>query len=464
MGNFTNLPAALVDELQTGFLEREFEEGLDSQLAYRREALQETVPARIGETITRTRTGRKAPVTTPINVANNVVTDLNNGLTASDAANEQYTLTMQQFADLTAFNLMDDLATIANNLVRISRNNGVQASQSIERLARLALFNAYMGGNSRVRTDLGGGGTTTCHCDDIRGFQTVVVNGVITPVSSGNPLTVYETAVAGNGVTQTLTVTGAAADGTNHSSVVNTAGVVEGISGVLTFSVATTPVNGDALVSGNAPKVLRPFSHITTAQMTGADLLTFGLVQDATAYLRSNGVPPMDDGTYHILLDNVSMRQLYSDQDFKVALAGRLDTPEYRNQDVVRLFGQTFVPTTEALIQNASTSGASGVSANSVGIRRPIVLGAEVLIEGDFEGMEQFLNREGMSPIGSAFMVDGVVQIMTPPLDALQQWAKLAWDWIGGFAVPTDLTATPSIIASASSSLFKRACIIETSA
>jgi len=131
---------------------------------------------------------------------------------------------------------------------------------------------------------------------------------------------------------------------------------------------------------------------------------------------------------------------------------------------IVRLFGQTFVPTTEALIQNASTSGASGVSANSVGIRRPIVLGAEVLIEGDFEGMEQFLNREGMSPIGSAFMVDGVVQIMTPPLDALQQWAKLAWDWIGGFAVPTDLTATPSIIASASSSLFKRACIIETSA
>lgn len=464
MGNFTNLPAALADELQTGFLEREFEEGLDSVLAYRREALMETVPARIGETITRTRTGRKAPITTPINPTTNVVTDLNNGLTPSDAANEQYTLTMYEYADMTPFNLMDDLATIANNLVRISRNNGVQASQSIERIARLALFNAYMGGNTRVRTDLGAGSTTTVHVDDIRGFQNVLVNGVITPVSGSNTLTVSETAVSSSGVTQTLTVTGVAADGTNHSSVVNSSGVIEGISGVLTFTAATLPVNGDAIVAGNAPKVLRPFSHLTTAQTTGSDLLTLGLVQDATAYLRNNGVPPMADGTYHILLDNVSMRQLYSDQDFKVALASRVDAPEYRNQDVVRFLGQTFIPTTEALIQAPTTSGATGASANTVGVRRPIVLGGECLIEGDFEGLSMWLNRDGLNPIGDVFMVDGVAQILTPPLDALQQWAKLAWTWIGGFAVPTDLTATPAIIPSASSALFKRGVVLETSA
>lgn len=467
MGNFTNLPAALADELQTGFLEREFEEGLDSVLAYRREALMETVPARIGETITRTRTGRKAPITTPINPANNVVTDLNNGLgTGTDAANEQYTLTMFEYADLTPFNLMDDLATIANNLVRISRNNGVQASQSIERIARLALFNAYMGGNTRVRTDLGAGSTTTVHVDDIRGFQNVLVNGVVTPVSGTNTLTVYETAVSSSGVTQTLTVTGVAADGTNHSSVVNSSGVTEGISGVLTFTAATLPVNGDAIVAANAPKVLRPFSHLTTAQTTGSDLLTLGLIQDATAYLRNNGVPPMADGTYHILLDNVSMRQLYSDQDFKVALASRVDAPEYRNQDVVRFLGQTFIPTTEALIQSSATSGATGASANNVGVRRPIVLGGECLIEGDFEGLGQWLNREGIqgNQIGDVFMVDGVAQIMTPPLDALQQWAKLAWCWIGGFAVPTDLTATTSIIPSASNALYKRGVVVETAA
>lgn len=463
-GNFTNLPAALVDELQTGFLEREFEEGLDSVLAYRREALMETIPARLGETITRTRTGRKTPITTPLNPATNVSTDLNNGLTGTDAGNEQYTLTMFEYADVTPFNLMDDLATIANNITRISRNNGVQASQSIERIARLALFNAYMGGNTRVRTDLGAGGTTSCFVDDIRGFQTVLVNGVPTPVSGTNTLSVSEVAVSSGGVTQTLTVTGVAAGGSNHSSVVNSSGVVEGISGTITFLAATTPVNGDALIASNSPKMLRPFSHITTAQMTSSDLLTLGLIQDATAYLRSNGVPPMPDGTYHILLDNTSMRQLYSDQDFKLALASRIDAPEYRNQDVVRFLGQTFIPTTEALIQNPSTSNATGSSANTVGIRRPLVLGAEAIIEGDFEGLSMWLNRQGVNAIGDIFMVDGVAQILRPPLDVLQQWANLAWCWIGGMAVPTDLTATPSIIPSASSSLYKRGVIIETAA
>lgn len=462
MGNFTNFPAALAAELQTGFLEREFEEGLDSVLAFRREALKETVPARIGETITRTRTGRKTPVTTPMDPTTNTLGNLNNGLTSSTGALEQYTLAMFEYGDLDSVNMMQDLAAIANNMERVSRSNGVQAAQSIERLSRFALFNAYMGGNSRVRTDLGAGSSTTCYVDDIRGFMTVLVNGVVTPVSSSNPLLVTETANSSGGVTQVLSVTGVAAEGTNHSSVVNSSGQIEGISGILTFTAATTPVNGDALLANNAPKIIRPLGHNTTAQMTSSDLLTLSLIQDATAYLRSNGVPAMPDGTYHILLDNVSMRQLFADQDFKLALASRIDAPEYKNQDVIRFLGQTFIPTTEALFQNAQTSNATGPSANVCSIRRPIVMGAEALIEGDFEGMDTWINREGVSALGDIFMIDGVAQIIRSPLDVLQQWATLAWTWIGGFAVPTDMTATTQIIPTASNALYKRSVILET--
>ncbi len=60
MANFDTIPTALQPMIQTGMLEREFEEGLDSVLAYRRLSLEETVPNRVGETLTRTRTGRKA--------------------------------------------------------------------------------------------------------------------------------------------------------------------------------------------------------------------------------------------------------------------------------------------------------------------------------------------------------------------------------------------------------------------
>lgn len=451
MANFTNLPAQLAATLQTGFLEREFEEGLDSILAYRSEALLETVPARIGETITRTRTGRKPPISTPMNPSNN--TGLDNGITPSDAAMEQYQLVMQEWPDAVDINLMDDMATIANNLVRAARNNGVEAAQTLERQARKAYFGAYLGGNTRVRTDLGASTTTTCHVDDIRGFGVVLVEGVPTSVSGANTLTVYETAISSGGVTQTLTVTGSTADAINQSS------VPDGISGVLTFNTATSPVNGDALVAINAPKVLRPFSKLTTAQLTGSDVLTLGLVEDAVALMRDNAVPPMPDGSYHVVLDNTSLRQLWADQDFKVLFAGRDTSQVWRDADITTmLLGVRFIPTTETYVQT-SGSGGTGNAAVNTRVRRPLVIGAESIIQGNFEGLEQWVERQGVNALGEVTLINNVAHVIRSPLDRLQQFVSLAWVWIGGFAVPTDATATTDIIPTATPNALYRRCV-----
>jgi len=449
MGSFTNFPTALQATLQQGFLEREFEEGLDSVLAYRRAALEETVPARIGETLTRTRKSRKTPVTTPMNPTTN--TGLDNGLTPSTFSVEQYSFTMQEYADTVDTNMMQELAGIANQLFANSRNSGVQAAQSLERIAQLKLFSAYMGGNSRVRTDLGASSTTTCHVDDVRGFQTVLVNGVVTPISGTNPLTVSEIATSGSGVSQTLSVTAFTIDGTNHSSASG------GVSGTITFAAATAPVNLDSLVALNAPKILRPFSKSNTSQLTGADVLTMSLIEDSVAYLRDNAVPPMPDGTYHCIMDNTSMRQLWADQDFKVLFAGNgTRSREYRDQEVIVMLGVTYITTTEAYLQSSNSS----IGLN-VRVRRPIVLGAEALIQGNFEGMDTWIAREGMESINDVFLINNVAQIIRPPLDRLGQVASQSWTWIGDFAVPTDLTATTSIIPTASNALYKRAIILE---
>lgn len=449
MANWAAFPVALQAELQTGFLEREFEEGLDSILGYRREAMMETVPARLGESITRTRTGRKNPVTKPINPS--TTSSLDNGLTASDASIEQYTLTTFEYADATDVNMMTDLAAIADNMTRVTRNNGVQAAQSLERIARSAFSGAYLGGNTRVRTDLGASSTTTCHVDDIRGFQMVLVNGVPTPISGAATITVNEIAASAGGFSQALVVSAAVADGTNMST------APDGISGVLTFATATAPVVGDALVAVNAPQILRPFGRLTTAKIAGGDVLTLGILQDATTILKNNSVPPTADGSYHVILDNTSMRQLFADQDFKVLYAGRYQSTEYQTGDVVRLLDMTFIPTTEAYVQMPNV-----VTGVSVTVRRPLVIGAEALIQGDFEGLDTWLNREGMNNIADVFLVDSIAHIVRPPLDRLAQWASFAWTWIGGFAVPTDLTATTSIIPTASNALYKRAVFIET--
>ena len=399
MANFDTLPAALQPIVQTGMLEREFEEGLDSVLAYRRLSLDETVPNRSGETLTRTRTGRKNPVTTPFNPANN--TGLDNGMTPSDATIEQYTFSMNQYGDTADVDLVGDLVSISDNLIRVARNNGVQAAQSMERIARKKLFAAYMGGNSYVRTDLGAGSTTTCYVDDITGFSTVLVNGVPTAVSGANTLTVVEKSVS-SGVPQTLHVTAATAEVTNHSQ------RPDGVSGILTFTTATLPVNGDQLVAVNAPQIIRPSGHLTTAQMTGSDTLTLGYLLDAQTILKNNGVPTMPDGTYHVILDNQSERQLWADQDFKIFFAGRKDSQEYRSGQIYSLLGLTMIPTTESYVPDYSlmqagalvASTATGVALVSTNIRRVLVAGAETMIQGNFEGLEGWLARQAVNAIG----------------------------------------------------------------
>lgn len=459
MANFDTLPAALQPIVQTGMLEREFEEGLDSVLAYRRLSLDETVPNRSGETLTRTRTGRKNPVTTPFNPANN--TGLDNGMTPSDATIEQYTFSMNQYGDTADVDLVGDLVSISDNLIRVARNNGVQAAQSMERIARKKLFAAYMGGNSYVRTDLGAGSTTTCYVDDITGFSTVLVNGVPTAVSGANTLTVAEKSVS-SGVTQTLHVTATTAEVTNHSQ------RPDGVSGILTFTTATLPVNGDQLVAVNAPQIIRPSGHLTTAQMTGSDTLTLGYLLDAQTILKNNGVPTMPDGTYHVILDNQSERQLWADQDFKIFFAGRKDSQEYRSGQIYSLLGLTMIPTTESYVQTslmqagAVASTATGVALVSTNIRRVLVAGAETMIQGNFEGLEGWLARQAVNAIGDVRLVNNVAHVFRPPLDRLQQFMGLSWTWIGDFAIPSDNTATTTIIPTASNALFKRSVVIET--
>lgn len=441
----TTFPDGVNALFQQGFIARELFEGLDSILAYRRVALQQEINTRIGQTLTLTRKGRFLPTTSPLNPSTN--TSLDNGMTPTTFSVEQYTFNMNLYAQTADVSYFDDLLTIADEVIATSRNNGVAAAQSLERIARQRLFSAYLGGNSFVTSTNGAPTTTTCYLNDIRGFQTVLVNGTPTPVSSANPITVYETATSSSGVNQTLVVTAVVADATNIST------TPDGISGSIVFNTASSaPVAGDALVAQNAPQIMRASGRATTQLLTVGDTFTMSLVEDAVAYLRNNAVPPFSDGNYICLLDNTSMRQLWADQDFKVLFAGRDTSPEYKNADIIKILGVTFIPTTEAYVQ---TTGAN------VTVRRPIITGAESIIQGNFQGIDEWMNRQSVSPIGKAMVVNNVAQIARPPLDRLQSILSMSWAWIGDFAVPTDITATNSIIPTASNALYKRAVAIE---
>jgi hypothetical protein len=431
-------PSALQPIIQQNYLERAFEEALHSELGYRDVADREPFAARIGETLTKTRRGLKAPVTTPL--AANTNTNLDNGLTPSSWTVEQYTITLGLYSDTIDLNMVTDRVGIVGQFIENARVNGVQAAQSLDRLARNALFTGYFGGNSRVRTTLGSAGPVVA-VDDIRGFLTAPLNGVMIPVSSTNTLAV----TIGSDV---YTLVGAAADGTNVSTAPN------GVSGTLSFSANVTVADGTAgntVQAANASAIVRPNGRANTALLQGTDLLTMSNVLDAVATLRSNNVPTVD-GAYNCYVDPVSGRQLFADPDFKILFQGARDTSDvFRKAMVNDFLGVRFIPTTEAFLQpHPSLAGLK--------VRRPIVCGKGALIEGDFDGIA----ANDIMPADSMIeMIDGIAMVTREPLDRLQQIIAQSWYWIGGFTVPTDVTTNSTIVPTATNSAYKRAVIIE---
>lgn len=434
-----NFPASLQPIIQQNYLERAFEEALRSQLGYRDVADRELFPQKIGETLTKTRRGLKAPATNPLNPATN--TNLDNGLTPTIWTVEQYTVTLNLYADTIDLNTVTNRVGIVEQFMQNAIVNGVQAAQTLDRLARNQLFTSYFSGNTRVRTTLGSAGPVVA-VDDIRGFQTAPVNGVMSPINSSNTLTVTVGLDA-------YTLVGAAADTTNVSTAPN------GISGTLTFSTNVTVADGTAgntVQAANACVIGRPNGRANTALLVATDVLAMAPLLDAVAALRSNNVPDID-GAYNCYLDPVSGRQLFADPDFKQLFQGATSANDVFRKGMVNDFlGLRFMPTTEAFLQPHPTIA-------NLKVRRPIVCGQGALIEGDFDGMGQC--DEACPPDSIVNMVDAIAMVTREPLDRLQQIIAQSWYWIGGFTAPTNVTTNSTIIPTASNAAYKRAVMIE---
>ncbi len=399
-----NFPVSLQPIIQQGFLEREFQQALRSRLGYRACADRVDIAAGIGETLTKTRAGLKPSVTIPLAPSTN--TNFDNGLTATTWGVEQYTITMDLYAATTDLNMVTDRVGIASQFLQNAYVNGEQAARSLDELGRNALFGAYLGGNTRVRSTLVSSGPTVS-VDDVRGFQSVFVNGVQHAVSTTNPMTVTVGA-------DVYTLVAAALDATNMSTAPN------GQSGTLTFSADVTVSDGtvgNTVAAASGSTIVRPSERSNTAQLIASDTLTMSCLLDAVAKLRLNAVPEID-GAYNCYLDPVSSRQLFADPDFKQLFQGATSANQvFKNGMTNDFLGLRFVPTTEAFVQ--SHPMLSGLM-----IRRPVVCGRGALIEGDFAGMA----AQDVAPDDSIVsMVDGVAMVTREAIDRLQQIIAQSW-------------------------------------
>jgi hypothetical protein len=433
-----NFPVSLQPIIQQGFLEREFSQALRSRLGYRACADRVKVAVGIGETLTKTRAGLKPSVTTPLAPAMN--TNFDNGLTPTGWGVEQYTVTINLYAATTDLNVVTERVGIASQFLHNAYVNGEQAARSLDELSRNSLFGAYLGGNTRVRTTLASAGPTVS-VDDLRGFQTVFVNGVQQAVSSSTPMTVT---IGAN----VYTLVGAAVDTTNVSTAPN------GVSGVLTLSGNVSVSDGTAgstATAASGSTIVRPSQRGNSSLITASDTLTMSNLLDAVAKLRLNAVPEIE-GAYNCHLDPISSRQLFADPDFKQLFQGATSANQVFKKGMTNDFlGLRFVPTTEAFVQPHPTLA-------GLMIRRPMICGQGALIEGDFAGIA----ATDVAPADSIVtMVDGIAMVTREAIDRLQQIIAQSWYWIGGFCAPSDTTTNPTTVPTATNAAYKRAVIVE---
>lgn len=448
-----NLPAALQGAIQSGFLEHQFGLPLRAKLGFRDIADKEEFTANLGETITKTRTGLLPAVTTAMSPAAN--SDLTSGLTAQNYGIEQYILSIAQYGASMYLNTVTSRVGIANFFLRNGYALGEQAFRSIDTLAQQALFNTYLGGNTRVKTTLGAAGTTVA-VDDIRGFTTTLnTAGQVTAVSSSNPVNV----TIGSDV---YSLTGYAADSTNTSTAPG------GVSGTLTFSAAVSVADGTAgvaVVSAVAPYVIRPKTTsgsiiapttlgISSTNDVNGGRLTMDMILNAKATMSANGVPVSNSsGMYNLYLDPIQATGLYSDPAFQQFFRGQQTTEEYRKGIIAEMLGVRLQETNLNPVQTLAGVG---------NVRRAILCGQGALVEGEFtaNAYRAALAAEGDED-DSISIVEGIAHVTREPLDALKQVVTQSWSYIGGFVVPSDTTANPNTIPTASNAAYKRAIMLE---
>jgi hypothetical protein len=441
--SISNLPVELQGIIQKNMLQRLFQEGLRSKLAFRMIADREIFPGRIGETLTKTRHGLKNPATTPIDPSV-IDSNLDNGLTPSNFTVEQYKYGISLYADTIDLNSITSQVEIAGRFSKNVTVTAVQAAQTLERLARNKIYDGYMGANSWVTETLVAAGPTI-KVDDVRHFNEIFVNGELVPVSASNKRNV----TVGGSVYALQAV---AIDAVNTSKIASFGGQ----SGTLTFDANVSIADGtlgNGVIAESSAIVLRPNVKESTYLLDNADILTMEMLQDAVAILRNNAVPTIG-GVYNCYLDQNSMKQLYRDQEFRELFRGRPDTREYRQGIVVDLLGLRFISTTETYQQTLTTA------TGPVRVKRPIISGQGALIEGTFAEQDAMIAQRNRNAV--IRNIDGVVSVTRPPLDRLGMNIGQSWYWIGGYALPTDSTATQSIIPTSNNSYYKRAVVLET--
>lgn len=451
----TLLPAlGFLDTIvQDNTLAREFYDALYPELLYRADAIPEKWEANLGDRMIFTRSSL-------LNAQPNALTP---GVDPApqNPSYEQWSVQAAQYGSSTDTHMPSSRTALAPVFARNAKTLGLNAGQTLNRLARDKLFYHYLGGDTLTLAL--GAAVTAVPVASINGFTTVIVAGQEVPVSPGNTKAVTISGVAG-----TQQVTAAVPADPN----------VPLGPGTLTVSVAINFAADAKVRAFDAPTIIRVGAQPTIDTLTGASILTFKDVREAVAVMRRNRVPPHEDGYYHVHLDPIAEAQLFGDNEFQRMFQGLPEDYRYMRFVVGIRYGCVFFSNSESpaatntgtLIATRGSAGASPeifaevTNKSGIGIIRTIITGGGTLMEKYIDEQAEYVSEAGyQGKVGSFSIVNNGIQvavercryIIRAPQDRLQQIVSQSWSASLDFGVPSDLLGgqTPA--------RFKRAVVIE---
>lgn len=459
----TGVPSDIVSLIQDRTLERTFHDALFPRLLFRSEAMAEVWPANLGERMLFTRAGLIPVDTSPLVPGSDPV--------PSSYATEQWEASASQYGKTIDTNMPTSYVSLASLYLRNTQSLGLNAGETLNRLVRNALYNAYVGGTTNAIATAAAAATQV-RVASIQGFTEKLVLGRPQPVGPSNPLSVTFNVVG----EPANTVVGAVPDSPSNPFGPGTLFLSAG----LTVGLTVTSSNRPAIYAETRSRVLRVGGGTSVDALTAGNLLTLQDVINACSILRASKVPPCADGTYHVHLSPLVEGAMFNDNQLQRLFQSLPESMQYRDLAIGHLNGamyyrNTETPNTENVGTLVDTSGGGGGSAaagtevhadvrnqNGIAIQRTIVVGGGSIYEKYLDESKYITEAGVTGKIGEFQITNGGLQVMTQrirfiarsPLDRLQQIYSQSWSWSGDFPVPSDQTT-------GSTARYKRAIVIE---
>lgn len=438
---------------QDDLLVREFRDALFPQILFRAEAKPEKWDAQVGETAIYTRRGLLTPTVDPLTPGTDPTPKL--------PSFEQWSVSCFQYGDAMDVHMPTSRTALASLFANNMQALGLQAGQSINRVSRNKLFQAYLGGDTVTQA---AASSTSVSVASLNGFTHVVVQGAVVPVSASN--------------TKAITISGVGSRLVTAATPTNP--LIPYGPGTLTVSVSANYAANARVLAADAPYIMRAGGATTVDGLTSLSKVTMADVRKMVSLMRRNRVPTHPDGLYHLHLDPLVEAELFSDNELQRMIQSLPEHSMWKGLAIGVAHGVMFISNNESpSIYNSGTLASSRSAdadalyspeyfaevrnASGIGITRSIMTGGGSIIEkfvdeGEYTSEAGITGKVGSWSItnnGASVPVERIRMIMRAPQDRLQQMVSLAWSFSGDWGIPTDL------LGGQTGGRYKRAMVLE---